>query len=466
MHNYLSVVLVSVLFSISAIDLDENLQVETKNGIVQGLREQTQSGHMFYSFSGIPFAQPPIGDLRWRSPKPSTNWEGVLDATHEGSCCVAPQEDSVKYIQFIFKGSEDCLYLNIFTPEHPKLVTSLLPVYIFIHGGGYFAGCSSRLLYGPENFMEHDVILVTINYRLGVFGFLSTEDLECSGNWGIKDQILAIKWIKDNIRSFGGDDGRITVGGQSSGAASVNLLLLVPQARGLFQNAIMQSGSILCPWSNQTDSREIAFTLGILMGIETNSSKELMRQLRLVDQKRLTKSIEQFLILQLARMPVKGLPFTPVVEQPHEDAILTNYTYDLLRAGNYFHVPVLAGITNFEIGYIEILPNLIKQFLITLLNISPGIMVRNINSLADKYAIGKRIQHFFTGSNHFSEDNFTVVMQYLNDDEYYWPIQKGLTYISRKNPVYFYLFSYEGNMGLTGLESITNITEKVAKGTC
>jgi para-nitrobenzyl esterase len=192
-------------------------------------------------FKGIPYAQPPLAELRWRPPAPVKAWNGVRDALKfRRECSQNPMWGMPKAV------NEDCLYLNIWTPDWPP--DSLRPVMVWIHGGGNVAGSGNENL---ENLMRHGIVLVSFNYRLGVFGFLTHPELtaestnHASGNYGLMDQIAALQWVQENIKKFGGDPANVTIFGESAGAMDVNLLMASPLAKGLFQRVIAQSGSIL-----------------------------------------------------------------------------------------------------------------------------------------------------------------------------------------------------------------------------
>lgn len=166
------------------------------------------------------------------------------------------------------EGSEDCLYLNVYTPHRPK-TDGLLPVMIFFHGGGWECGSGISAFYGPDFFMDHDVILIGANFRLGPLGFMSTGKDDCPGNFGLKDQVMTLKWIQENIRAFGGDPNSVTVFGESAGGASATYHMMSPLSKGLFHRAISQSGTNLDPWA-QPAHRGVAETrakrLGEMMG--------------------------------------------------------------------------------------------------------------------------------------------------------------------------------------------------------
>jgi para-nitrobenzyl esterase len=199
-------------------------------------------------FLGIPFAQPPVGERRWQAPVPPTPWSGVRDAKRFGAPCA--QNVAGDWNQHDAESSsEDCLYLNVMTPQWP--LKKPFPVMFWIHGGANTAGTASSELYKDGTLVEHGIVLVTANYRLGVFGFFSHSELtrqsahHSSGNYALLDQIAALEWIRDNIREFGGDPNNVTVFGQSAGALDTGLLMTSPPARSLFQKAIEESGTVL-----------------------------------------------------------------------------------------------------------------------------------------------------------------------------------------------------------------------------
>lgn len=215
-------------------------QVRTAMGTLAG----TQSGSGL-SFRGVPYALPPIGPLRWRSPQPATPWSGVKRAdTFAPPCAQAPLRGMT---QLSDASREDCLYLNIWTPEPSH--SGKRPVMVWIHGGGFANGSGTSPTFDGEQFAARGVILVTINYRLGIFGFLAHPELtaqsahKSSGNFGLEDQIAALQWVRANIGSFGGDPSNVTIFGQSAGGASVLDLAGSPRAQGLFSKAIIQSGA-------------------------------------------------------------------------------------------------------------------------------------------------------------------------------------------------------------------------------
>uniref|UniRef100_A0A914DZG4 Carboxylic ester hydrolase n=2 Tax=Acrobeloides nanus TaxID=290746 RepID=A0A914DZG4_9BILA len=229
--------------------------IETKSGFVQGKTFILVDGCEVDAFLGIPFGKPPIGELRFKKPEPSEKWDGVLDCTQFGPRC--PHEDNI-FERFTMEAmllvkSEDCLRLNVFAPTwHPDSgQKNGFAVMVWIHGGGYAVHSGAH--YGDYNICQalctKNVIVVSINYRLGFFGFLSTGDENAPGNFGLWDQTLALKWVKDNISAFGGDPENITIFGQSAGGASVDFLTLSPHSRDLFQKVVSMAGTACCDFA-------------------------------------------------------------------------------------------------------------------------------------------------------------------------------------------------------------------------
>jgi para-nitrobenzyl esterase len=225
--------------------------IQTQSGQLSGAWD----GHVF-SFKGIPYAEPPVGPLRWRPPAPPVSWQGVRDATKFGASCEQARRDPTVVIPWTAEYtstpsfSEDCLFLNIWTPAlHPA---SKLPVVVWIHGGGFDHGSAEVPVFRGNHLAQQGIVVVSINYRLGLFGFLADSLLDAeqgsSGEYGMMDQVAALEWVKANIASFGGDPAQVTIEGQSAGAMAVHHLLAAPSAEGLFARAIAQSNS----WADST----------------------------------------------------------------------------------------------------------------------------------------------------------------------------------------------------------------------
>jgi|KBSMisStandDraft_5_1062788.scaffolds.fasta_scaffold04576_5 para-nitrobenzyl esterase len=237
--------LTALILGLSVFASAESLTVETKQGKVRG---KTINNGKVKAFLGLPYAAAPVGDLRWKPPAGPANWTGERDATKYGAHCAQNQV----FDDMVFQdgeASEDCLFLNVYAPANATS-QSKLPVMFWIHGGGFAGGASSEPRHNGDFLPLKGVVLVTINYRLGVFGFLATEDLAqeadgASGNYGLLDMVAALQWVKSNIKQFGGNPDNVTIFGESAGSAAVSTLMASPIAKGLFHRAIGESGGAL-----------------------------------------------------------------------------------------------------------------------------------------------------------------------------------------------------------------------------
>jgi len=310
-------------------------QVKTANGMVQGVVET--SG--IHSFKGIPYAQPPVGDLRWREPQSPKNWKGVLYTDHFGP--QAMQAPIYSDMMFRSNGtSEDCLYLNVWTPaKSPK---EALPVLVYFYGGGFQAGDGSEYRYDGESMSKRGIVAVTINYRLGIFGFFAHPELtkesphQSSGNYGLMDQHAALLWVQKNIAAFGGDPKRVTIGGESAGSQSVSAQIASPLSKGLFNCAIAESGSVV--GSYQVVPLAIA---------EGNGAQ-------------FAASIGATSLADLRKMPADSL--LKLSGKAHFHVDVDGYFFPrspktIFDNGSQMHVPLLAGWNSAENDYHSIFGN-------------------------------------------------------------------------------------------------------------
>jgi len=260
----------SLLLSMPLVAAASGPQVKTQFGIVEGKEDGAVA-----AFLGIPYAQPPVGDLRWKPPVPAAKWSGVRKTVDFGAHCLqGPVFGDMNFRDS--GGSEDCLTLNVWAPA--KRPSAKLPVMVWIYGGGFVAGATSEARQDGTHLAQHDVIVVSMNYRLGVFGFLVHPELakesgrNSSGNYGLLDQVAALRWVHDNIAAFGGDPTNVTIFGESAGSFSVSAQMASPLSRGLFQRAIGESGAAFSlgglsfdplPAREQRDVKLVSEKLGV-----------------------------------------------------------------------------------------------------------------------------------------------------------------------------------------------------------
>ncbi|CAL1530943.1 unnamed protein product [Lymnaea stagnalis] len=310
---------------------DDVIAALDKGQQLLGVKTSWVTGESVYKFFGIPYALPPIGARRFEPPVAALEWTGVKDARVPGVICPQTSKEESQRLQ-----SEDCLTLSVFTPD----LNASLPVLVWIHGGGYHAG--SQFNDGDASTLtRYGIVTVSINYRLSPFGFLSTEDDVMPGNYGMLDQVLALKWVQKNIRSFGGDPKQVTIGGESAGAFSVALQILSPLSKGLFHRAVMESGSALAPAAIERPGTQIRvkdFTaiVGASVGCTSANSSQLLQCLKGVDADRLklaATAAEQKLGVSLI-----GLPRVETVY-----GFLPDYPKNLIANGNYSKVDTLRG---------------------------------------------------------------------------------------------------------------------------
>jgi para-nitrobenzyl esterase len=280
------------------------LQAQTENGVVEGVTELATG---VTAFKGIPFATPPVGDLRWRAPLPAQKWDGVRKADRYGAPCVQniiralPGTSEIEMderTRLPAPPSEDCLSLNVWTAA--KSPGERRPVMVWIHGGGLTAGTPAAPRSDGAALAAKGVVLVSMNYRLGIFGFFAHPELtresdhQASGNYGFLDQLAALHWVKNNIRAFGGDPDNVTVFGESAGSWSVNVLVASPLSKGLFHRAIGQSGGFLTGMRSLLPTQMVPLSEGEQIGVKLaqNAGVQSIRALRAKSAAEIMKATE------------------------------------------------------------------------------------------------------------------------------------------------------------------------------
>jgi len=306
------------------------IQVKTENGIVESVTEKSGVN----SFKGIPFAQPPIGELRWKEPQPVNNWTGIRKCDAFGYN--AMQKKVFGDMGFRSPGmSEDCLYLNVWVPAKPS--KGKLPVLVYFYGGGFVAGDGSEPRYDGESMAKRGIIALTVNYRLGVFGFMAHPELtkesahHSSGNYGLLDQNAALRWVQKNIAAFGGDPNRVTIAGESAGSMSVSAQMVSPLSKNLIAGAIGESGAMFKPLAPTLLS--VAESNGVKFGEKAEATTLAALRTIPADQ-----------LLELASKP--GNPPTGFVLDGY---FFTKSPSESFMAGEQAKVPLLAGWNSAEI---------------------------------------------------------------------------------------------------------------------
>ncbi|MFL6415812.1 MAG: carboxylesterase/lipase family protein [Bryobacteraceae bacterium] len=302
-------------------------QIQTQSGLVEGM---SSADNKVQVFEGIPFAAPPVGNLRWQSPQPVSGWEGVRKATAFGPRCM----QAPIYADMVFRdsgASEDCLYLNVWTPA--TSASANLPVMIWIYGGGFAAGASSEPRQDGSKLAEKGVVVVSMNYRLGVFGFFAHPDLRkessqhSSGNYGLMDQASAIDWVHKNVAAFGGDPNNVTIFGESAGSISVSAQMASPLSKNLIKRAIGESGSVFmlnAPAMSLGEAERQGSNFARALGVNNLTALRAMKSKDLLDA---------------AQGHTSQFRFWPIID----GYVLPGLPRDIYGGGKQAHIPLLAG---------------------------------------------------------------------------------------------------------------------------
>ncbi|KAM4833753.1 cocaine esterase-like [Thomomys bottae] len=385
-----------------------------------------------HTFLGIPFAKPPVGPLRFAPPEPPEPWSGVRDGTSHPAMCLQDADKMRELAMTVLNltlphtpVSEDCLYLSIYSPAHAH-EGSHLPVMVWIHGGALTIGMAS-LYDGSRLAAFENLVVVTIQYRLGVPGFFSTGDQHATGNWGYLDQVAALRWVQQNIAHFGGNPDRVTIFGQSAGGISVSSHVVSPMSQGLFHGAIMESGVALVPIFFSNSSDEVSSRVANLSGCGQVNSEALVRCLR-------AKSEEEMLAITKA---FKSIP--AVVD----GAFLLKHPKELLASGDLHRVPSIIGINTDEFGWV----------LIRDLSTSKGIDKKTIQATL-QYVLklmmlpGEYVELLKEEFLLDAEDPKIILTQFCKLQEdimFLIPVLQVATFQRSHAPVYFYEFQHKPN---------------------
>lgn len=364
--------------------------VKTLYGELQGLQEND-----IYYFKGIPYAQAPLGNLRFKAPKALNAWQGVRDATQLSAA--APQNKG--FVAMVDRIDEDCLYLNVATPA---IDNEKRAVMVWIHGGSFTTGSGEQSLYLDSSLPKHNVVLVTINYRLGVLGFvnfgnLANDKTNFASNIGLRDMIAALQWVKDNIAAFGGDPNKVTIFGESAGAMGVACLLGSPLAKGLFQQAIMQSGA-----AHMTTLPEDADRVARSFLNEVNLPLDDIQKIKELSIAQILKAQEKIGSIKFSnegrknRLPVSSFAFIPTLG----DDVLPQDPLLAIEKGLSKQIPILIGTNLHEWNFFVQLSdpgknNLDKAALIKVINTRiPGHGEKAVNCYFDDEQLAKPVDVF------------------------------------------------------------------------
>ncbi|KAK3923761.1 Esterase FE4 [Frankliniella fusca] len=473
--------------------------VQTLAGAVRGRLQRTRRGQgtAYFSFRGVPYAAPPVGDLRFKrrrppapqAPLPVEPWTGVRDASAPGRPCLQPfgfvpigprewnRREVVSFIKTVpelvrvglqlYNASEDCLYANVFTPQLPGALRNKpkLPVMVFIHGGGFRLG-DGDFLYGPDYLMDAGgIVLVTFNYRIGPFGFLATGTEEAPGNAGLKDQVQLLRWVRDNIAAFGGDPDQVTLTGESAGGVSVHLHTLSPLSRGLFHRAIASSGAAGCEWANEDAPLEHARQLAKHLGVEDPDPDALVRRLRALPAAAINRAFQRHMHSAFTPRLSLGMYFVPSVEPPLPGAFLAEDPLRALADGKQAHVPLITGHNDREglliflgVGDGKMGPKSRARRRAFMEDCArqrpeaflPVDLYRGLDA-ADRDAVGREVLRYYFGVDELGPDpdKFDQFIDLFGDTMFSIPVLRGSRLHAARStaPVYHYHFTHDGEMG-------------------
>ncbi|CAG9854756.1 unnamed protein product [Phyllotreta striolata] len=437
------IILVTLLICIqyALAEISEPL-VSTPLGQIKGTVITSRLAKPIYSFRAIRYAKAPVDDLRFKPPVPVEKWEGVYNATEEGPLCPQPTADLISDLI-----SEDCLMLNVYSTKLPKGKDNpKRPVIVFIHGGGLskLGGVSS--IFGPNYLLDEEVVLVTINFRLATLGFLSTGDKEAPGNNGLRDQVEALKWVKNNIESFGGDPDSVTLLGSSTGAWCVILHMVSPLSQGLFHKAGALSGSIVGAWPIYTEQMVVAKKQARILGCPDDTSANIIKCLKTKSFKELGDSLPQF--GEFGTDPV--VVWSPVIEPDFgQERFLTAHPIELIANGQFSKVPFLCGQTRDEYGYhtFNIVDNetLRTQLTEQFEKYAPITFLYEQNTEFSK-TVSKTLRTFYLQDKPIDRSQMKALAQLYADSIVNFAVNRVAKIVSEHNdqPVYYYHFTYQG----------------------
>ncbi|XP_068670380.1 neuroligin-4, X-linked-like [Montipora foliosa] len=431
-----------------------SVTVSTKYGDIEGFKASypNVSGPFkdVSKFLGVPFAAPPTGELRFKAPQPLPAWKpNVHEAKKHGNVCIQGKlfDSFMRMFALNFSYSEDCLYLDVYSPN----VSSSLPVMVYIHGGGYQFG--SAIAFQSDILALQGVVVVIIQYRLGPFGFLTTGDSAAPGNFGMLDQVEALKWVKENIANFGGNPNKVTIFGESAGGSSVGLHLLSPLSKDLFQQAIAESGVDLSPFATQPSSFGLRSTKELAHKLSCPSSNHNI----MVDCIRGKTATEVHTAAQLIpqRLTLE-INFAPVVDSNFLHDTPTN----LRQQGKFIKVPLMMCFTSHEASsFLATLVNNSFHLMQSISNgVSPALFKSFLTSFADSESnrkgtadlLGSAVEFMYTPwpDNNDKLALRSQLVDMIGDYMFFAPSHEVADIHSQFAPVYMYKFAHPATLSV------------------
>lgn len=419
---------------------EENRIVVLNEGAVSGKKYWNGD---YYEFYGVPYATVPKGKDKFKSPLPAEPWEGVKEANSLSSVCEQVYLTDDPDDEVMLHGEEECLTMNLLVPEIAN-ENNLVPVMVYVHSGAFAGGSGNMAKY---NYLaRHDVIAISFNYRVGAIGFacLGTEDIP--GNAGLRDQIAALKWINKNIKKFGGDPNRVTLGGYSVGATMAELLMLSKATDGLVHKLILESGSALAPFAINrhpiTTARNIAISIGFN---DTGSLKDLNDFLINAPIIDLASKSKNFYLTN------STFGFAPCIETKIEglEPIITQSPLDIINSGDYKKIPIITGFANMEgisrtIKFGDWRDKMNENFA----DFLPADLKFENEKSRDDFI--KDVLKYYFKSEKITHESLQAYIDYFSDSMFKYSIMKSAKLHARKSdkPVYLYEFTYVGKLNM------------------
>ncbi|XP_067618823.1 juvenile hormone esterase-like [Eurosta solidaginis] len=412
------------------------VRVTTTLGTIIGTTLKSRLGVDFFAFRGIRYALAPVANLRFRNPKPHPAWKPQnLDATQDGPMCPQLTEN-------ITDLSEDCLRLNVYTRD----TRVQKPVVVYLHPGGFYAGSAqSKNVAGPEHLMDRDIVLVTLNYRLGTLGFLAAGNAAAPGNAGLKDQVEALRWVQRYINNFGGDPNSVTLLGYSAGSFSIGLHMLSPMSSGLFHRAIMMSASPLGQFDYEYQQKKLRDRQAKLLNCTKLTSVELVTCLKRKPMMDFVNTQKQ--MFDFNYNPV--LNWMPVIENDYrQERFLVEHPYKTIKEGNFTKVPLIIGITEHEFvgGAYDLLKNnTVRGWLNENFEKYAPIVLMYERDTPRSKQISTQLRASYLGNRDLqTTDSLGSFGKLYSDAVIGFEYHRFLSLISSVVPVYTYLFTYKG----------------------
>ncbi|XP_055917775.1 venom carboxylesterase-6-like [Eupeodes corollae] len=410
------------------------VEVSTSSGTIRGTVLKSRLGDEFYAFRGIRYAKSPVGELRFKNPQPVEPWKpNVFDATTDGPQCPQQPFNSTD-------NSEDCLRLNVYSKS--LKANTLKPVVVYIHPGAFYVfSALSKSFAGPEFLMDRDIVLVTINYRLGALGFLATGTSDAPGNAGLKDQVLALRWVKDHIRNFGGNPNSVTLLGYSAGSVSVGFHMMSPMSRGLFHRGIAMSASPIPLEKFPENQLDLAKKQAELVKCPTNNLDAMMKCLRTTPAEEFVKTF-----LDLYNL---GYYMLQVLEKDHgQERFLIENPTEVYQEGRFQKTPLIIGMTKDE--FVRIAKFMLEDKELTRKFNSeweiqaPIILKYERNTQKSKYISTVLKSEYLKNQTLSSDIPFEPFGKLFSDAIIGFPVHRFAHLAARYVPVYYYRYSYRG----------------------